>query len=389
MFVDHIQVHAQAGKGGRGCVAFRRETFVPKGGPSGGNGGAGGSVILKVDQNVDNLTDFYYNSNLRGKRGEHGQGKNCYGRAAEDSVFRVPVGTIVWRVPIDEPTPHGDSARSDRAYVDFSTLSDDEAATFDAPKRERMGFDPEQFEMVADLTEPGTEFVLCKGGAGGRGNTTFKSSTNRVPTEFTDGDEGEVGTFYLELRKIADAGLVGYPNAGKSTLLTRISNAHPKIAPYPFTTLTPHVGIVEVGDYRRVTVADIPGLIEGAHANVGLGHDFLRHIVRCKLLLFVLDMAGSEGREPLADLQTLRKELDLYDPTLSERPWLIIANKMDLEGAKERLKQIKTRFRKIEIVPMSAESGEGVEELKRRLGEIVLEGKFKPDAAPAKKRTRK
>ncbi len=387
MFVDHIQVHAEAGKGGRGCVAFRRETFVPKGGPSGGNGGKGGSVVLKVDPNVDNLTDFYYNPKLRAKRGEHGQGKNCYGKAAPDAVFRVPVGTIVWRVPIDEPAPMGDSARSDRAYVDFSTLSDVEAATFDGPKRERVAFDPTQFEMVADLTEPGTEFVLCKGGDGGRGNTTFKSSTNRVPMEYTDGDDGEVGTFYLELRKIADAGLVGYPNAGKSTLLTGISNAHPKIAPYPFTTLTPHVGIVEVGDYRRVTVADIPGLIEGAHANVGLGHDFLRHIVRCKLLLFVLDMAGSEGREPLADLQTLRKELDLYDPTLSERPWLIIANKMDLEGAKERLKQIKTRFRKIEIIPMSAGSGEGIEVLKRRLGEIVLEGKFQPDAPV--KRTRK
>lgn len=385
MFVDHIQVHAQAGKGGRGCVSFRREKFIPRGGPDGGNGGKGASVILKVDPNVDNLTEFYYNPNLKGRNGGHGLGKNCYGKAAEDAVYHVPVGTIVWRVPVAEPGPMGDAARHDRGFTDFSKLTDEEAATFEAPKRQRMAFDPLQFELVADLTEPGTEFVLCQGGKGGRGNTTFKSSINRVPTEFTDGTEGEAGTFYFELRKIADAGLVGYPNAGKSTLLTKVSNAHPKIAPYPFTTLTPHVGIVELEGFQRVTVADIPGLIEGAHANVGLGHDFLRHIVRCKLLLFVLDMAGSEGREPLADLQTLRKELDLYDPTLSERPWLIVANKMDLEGAKERLKHLKARFRKVEIIPISADTGDGVETLKIRLGEIVNEGKFKPE--PARKKS--
>ncbi|MEQ1858561.1 MAG: GTPase ObgE [Chthoniobacteraceae bacterium] len=379
MFVDHIQVHVQAGKGGRGCVSFRREKFIPKGGPDGGNGGTGASVILRVDANVDNLTDFYYSPNLRGKHGEHGLGKNCYGRAAEDAVFHVPVGTIVWRVPIAASGPTGDSPRSDKTFVDFTTLSDDEAEAFDGPKRKRVAFDPAQFELVADLTAPGTDFVLCEGGKGGRGNTTFKSSLNRVPIEFTDGEAGEEGTFYFELRKIADAGLVGYPNAGKSTLLTRISNAHPKIAPYPFTTLTPHVGVLELDGYRRVTVADIPGLIEGAHTDVGLGHDFLRHIVRCKLLVFVLDMAGSEGREPLADLQSLRKELDLYDPTLSERPWLIVANKMDLPDAKARLKTFRTRYRKIEIIPISAEQGEGVEVLKRRLGEIVCEGKFKPE----------
>jgi len=384
MFVDHIQIHAQAGKGGRGCVSFRREKFVPKGGPDGGNGGQGGSIVLMVDPNVDNLTDFFYAPNLRARNGEHGQGKNCYGKAAPPAIFRVPVGTLVWRVPVAELGPPVEAARSDRAFLDFSTLTDEEAASFEAPTREKMEFDPARFELVTDLTEPGTEFVLCEGGRGGRGNTTFKSSRNRVPMEYTDGEPGEAGTFYLELRKIADAGLVGYPNAGKSTLLTRVSNAHPKIAPYPFTTLTPHVGIVELPQFQRVTVADIPGLIEGAHENVGLGHDFLRHIVRCKLLLFVLDMAGSEGREPLADLQTLRKELDLYDPTLSERPWLIVANKMDLDGAAERLKQMKARYRKVEIIPISAQQGEGIELLKRRLGEIVCEGKFKPE--PARKK---
>jgi len=220
--------------------------------------------------------------------------------------------------------------------------------------------------------------VLCQGGRGGKGNVHFKSSRNRVPTQYTEGTPGEEGYFYLELRKIADAGLVGYPNAGKSTLLTRISNAHPKIASYPFTTLTPHIGVVDHPGYRRYTVADIPGLIEGAHENVGLGHDFLRHIVRCKLLVFVLDMAGSEGREPIADLQNLRRELDLYDPTLSERPWVIVANKMDLPGARERIKQFKTRFKKTEILSISADTGDGTEKLKERLGEIILEEKFQP-----------
>jgi GTP-binding protein len=213
--------------------------------------------------------------------------------------------------------------------------------------------------------------VLCKGGDGGKGNVHFKSSRNRVPRQYTDGGEGEEGVFYVELRKIADAGLVGYPNAGKSTLLSHISNAHPKIAPYPFTTLTPHIGVVDLPDYRRVTVADIPGLIEGAHQDVGLGHDFLRHIVRCKLLIFVIDMAGSEGREPIDDVQKLRKELDLYDPTLSERPWIVVANKMDLPGAKTKLKQFKTRYRKLEVFPVSAEKSERLDKLKKRLGELV------------------
>lgn len=233
--------------------------------------------------------------------------------------------------------------------------------------------DPDELELVMDLDRPGVDFVLCKGGDGGKGNVHFKSSRNRVPRQYTDGVEGEEGVFYVELRKIADAGLVGYPNAGKSTLLSRISNAHPKIAPYPFTTLTPHIGVVDLANYRRVTVADIPGLIEGASENVGLGHDFLRHIVRCKLLIFVIDMAGSEGREPLEDLQKLRKELDLYDPMLSERQWIVVANKMDLDGAKTKLKHFKARYKKLEIFPVSAEHSEGLEKLKARLGELIPE----------------
>jgi GTP-binding protein len=372
MFVDHIKVHAKAGKGGRGCVAFRREKFIPRGGPSGGDGGRGGSVILRADPNVDNLVDYYYQPNLRAKAGEPGQGKNCYGRAAEDQIYKVPIGTIVYRMPyeiVEAPA----APRDEDAFIDLATLSDEEAQRLEGKKPRNAPVHLHELEVVADLTEPGQDFVLCKGGEGGRGNVHFKSSRNRVPTQFTDGEDGEEGEYYLELRKIADAGLVGYPNAGKSTLLSRISNAHPKIAPYPFTTLTPHIGVVELPErYSRVTVADIPGLIEGAHDNVGLGHDFLRHIVRCKLLVFVLDMAGSEGREPIEDLQKLRKELDLYDPTLSERPWIVVANKMDLEGAKTKLKQFKTRYKKTELIPISADQGEGIEQLRERLGELIL-----------------
>jgi GTP-binding protein len=370
MFVDHIQIHAKAGKGGRGAVSFRREKFVPRGGPDGGDGGRGGSIILRPDPNVDNLVEFHYQSNLRAKNGEHGQGKNCYGRAAKDQIYHVPVGTIVYRMPFEQSVV-GPAPRDTSSFINLETLTDEEARALQGGLEPRKKVDPAELELVADLAEPGQDFVLCRGGEGGKGNTHFKSGRNRVPRQFTDGEDGEEGVFYLELRKIADAGLVGYPNAGKSTLLSHISNAHPKVAPYPFTTLTPHIGVVDVADYRRVTVADIPGLIEGAHADVGLGHDFLRHIVRCKLLVFVLDMAGSEGREPLEDLQSLRKELDLYDPMLSERAWIVVANKMDLPGAKTKLKHFRTRYKKIEVFPVSAEKGEGLDALKQRLAELI------------------
>ncbi len=370
MFVDHIKIHATAGKGGRGCVAFRREKFIPRGGPSGGDGGRGGDIVLVTDANVDNLVDFYYQSNLRAKPGEPGGGKNCHGRSAEDTIYKVPIGTVIYRLPFeaasDEPAP-----RDTSTYVDLTSLTDNEAAAFEG-KKHRPRVDLAELELVADLTEPGQSFVLCKGGDGGNGNVHFKSSKNRVPTQYTDGEDGEEGEFYVELRKIADAGLVGYPNAGKSTLLSRISNAHPRIAPYPFTTLTPHIGVVDLPEFQRITVADIPGLIEGAHSNVGLGHDFLRHIVRCKLLIFVIDMAGSEGREPLEDLQKLRKELDLYDPTLSERQWIVVANKMDLPEAGEKLEHFRGRYKKLEIFPISATSDDGIAPLIKRLGELIL-----------------
>jgi GTP-binding protein len=354
MFVDQIRIQAKAGDGGSGCVSFRREKFVPKGGPDGGDGGKGGDIVLRADIHKDNLVDFYYQPILRAKRGEHGLGKNMYGRAGADSVYKVPVGTVVYRIPPLKLEP---------------VVSEDDGPT--APAKVRI--DPADCQLVADLTEKDQEFILCRGGAGGKGNTHFKSSRNRVPRQFTEGESGEEGFFLFELRTIADAGLVGYPNAGKSTLLSKISAAHPKIAPYPFTTLHPMIGVVEFPGYARATVADIPGLIEGAHRNVGLGHDFLRHIVRCKLLILVLDAGGSEGRSPLTDLGSLRRELDLYDPKLSERPWMVVANKMDLPGAEDNLQLLRSRFADKTIVPVVAESGDGIVELRDALERFLVE----------------
>lgn len=228
-------------------------------------------------------------------------------------------------------------------------------------------------EVIADLTEVGQKFTLCTGGGGGKGNWRFRTDTNQAPIEFTEGAKGEEGWFYLELRRIADIGLVGFPNAGKSTLLGAISNAAPKVAAYPFTTITPMVGVVEFPGFYRATVADIPGLIEGAHANVGLGHDFLRHISRCSYFLFVVDTAGVDTRDPISDLQILRKELKLYDEELSERPWLIVANKMDLPASAASLEALQNRFPKQEIFPLSADTGNGIEALKKRLCELAGE----------------
>ncbi len=367
MFVDHIRIQAKAGRGGNGCVSFRREAFVPKGGPDGGDAGRGGSIVLRADVHTDNLTPYFYEPILRAKNGEHGLGKQCSGKSAEDKVYLVPVGTLVFRMPEDvikdglEPSvQYG----SDSQFINLERSPED-------PEKQRQVINPEELELVVDLKEAGQEYELCKGGKGGIGNVHFKSSKNRVPTQFTYGEEGEEGVFFLELRKIADVGLVGYPNAGKSTLLTRVSAARPKVASYPFTTLTPHIGVVEMPGFQRYTVADIPGLIEGAHQNVGLGHEFLRHIVRCKLLAFVVDAAGSEGRDPISDLQSLRRELDLYDSTLSSRPWVILANKVDLPEAQEWLPVIRSRFDKIEVLPLSAASNLGVDLVKERCANLV------------------
>jgi GTP-binding protein len=263
MFVDRIKVFAQAGKGGRGCVSFRREKFVPKGGPDGGDGGRGGDVILRADRHVDNLANLFYEPIIRAKSGGHGMGKKMAGRAGADKIVNVPVGTIVWSA---------DESERPTSNVQRSTPSPDQSAI----RNPQSAIEP----PVVDLTRDGEEFVLCRGGAEGKGNVHFKSSRNRAPRQYTEGEDGEQGYFLFELRTIADAGLVGYPNAGKSTLLRKISAARPKVAAYPFTTLHPIVGVMELSGYRRATIADIPGLIEGAHRGLGLGHEFLRHIRR-------------------------------------------------------------------------------------------------------------
>jgi GTP-binding protein len=364
MFVDRIKVFAEAGKGGRGSASFRREKFVPKGGPDGGDGGRGGDVILRADRHVDNLTNLFYEPIIKAKSGGHGKGKKMAGRAGANKVVKVPVGTVVW--PAGEgkrQTPNSDKSRAGAQRL---SSNPDEYAIHAAQS---------EMDLIVDLTRDAEEFVLCRGGKGGKGNVHFKSSRNRAPRQYTDGEEGEHGYFLLELRTIADAGLIGYPNAGKSTLLRKISAARPKVAPYPFTTLHPVVGVMELPGYRYATIADVPGLIEGAHRGLGLGHEFLRHITRCPILIFVIDVAGSEGRSPVEDLQNLRKEIDLYDPMLSSRPWLIVANKMDLPNAKENLETLQQRFPRISIVPISAAKGEGIDALKE-----TLSGKIRQSA---------
>src|SRR6266498_2128254 len=337
MFVDRIKVFVRAGEGGRGCVSFRREKFVPKGGPDGGDGGRGGDVILRADRHVDNLSNLFYEPIIKAKSGGHGMGKKMHGKSAPAKIVKAPVGTIVW--PADEKGR------------------------------------PTSAAPIVDLTRDGQEFVLCRGGAGGKGNVHFKSSRNRAPRQYTEGEEAEQGYFLFELRTIADAGLVGYPNAGKSTLLRKISAARPKVAAYPFTTLHPIVGVIEFPGYRRATIADIPGLIEGAHRGLGLGHEFLRHITRCRILVFVIDVAGSEGRNPVEDLRNLRREIDLYDPALSSRPWLVVANKMDLPYAKKNLEAVQERFPKTKIIPTSAAKGEGMDALKEALAARITNDK--------------
>src|SRR5437773_2244827 len=292
MFVDQVKVSSQAGSGGRGCVSFRREKFVPKGGPDGGDGGRGGDVVLRADRHVDNLTNFFYEPIIKAKSGGHGQGKKMHGRSAPVKVVKVPVGTIVYEL---------------------------------------------------------------------------RNADGGLRVEESEREEGEQGHFLFELRTIADAGLVGYPNAGKSTLLRIISAARPKVAPYPFTTLHPIIGVVEFPGYGRATIADIPGLIEGAHRGLGLGDEFLRHITRCQILLFVIDVAGSERRDPTEDLRSLRREIDLYDPALSKRPWYVVANKMDLPAARKNLEALQHRFPTIGTAAVSAQTGEGMEDLKAKL----------------------
>ncbi|MBE6357126.1 MAG: GTPase ObgE [Lentisphaerae bacterium] len=300
MFVDKTEITVKSGDGGNGCCSFRREKFIPKGGPDGGDGGNGGDVIIESTTSEQNLNSLVYRRRYCAPNGPGGQGSDMHGKNADPITVKVPVGTVI---------------------RDLATG-----------------------EILADLDTPGAKAVVAKGGRGGRGNARFASSTNRAPRKRELGFPGEEKQLELELKLIADAGLVGYPNAGKSTLLTRISGARPKVAAYPFTTLHPVIGVVEYPDYVRINVADIPGLIDGAHANVGLGHEFLRHIERTKVLIFVLDMGCVDGRTPWEDYANLKNELELYKETLSARPSLIVANKMDIEGAEDNLKKLKAEL---------------------------------------------
>ena len=325
MFVDECVIKVQAGDGGRGCVSFRREKYEPWGGPNGGDGGKGGDVVLLGDDDTNNLIDYKFKPHWKAERGEHGLGKDCHGREGKAVILRMPLGTVV--------------------------------------------IDDETGRVVAEVVEDGQRVVLCKGGNGGWGNTHFKSSTNRAPRNANPGHPGEGGTFRLVLKSIADVGLVGFPNAGKSSLMTAITKARPKTAAYPFTTLHPQIGVIEYPDptrFDRILLADVPGLIEGASENRGLGHRFLRHIERCRLLTFLIDMAGVDGRDPREDYRVLLKELKLYDPALLKKPRLVVANKMDLPEARAQLAKFKRRH-KVDVLTISCLDGKGLETLKEGL----------------------
>ena len=396
MFIDEIKVFAAAGHGGKGCIAFHREAYITKGGPSGGNGGRGGDVILQADDDLNNLLHQFYQPRLIAERGEGGMGKGCDGHAGKDLIIKVPCGTLVWKLPTpiepleessDEEAEEGDadpkakpallSATAKRPIIRHlgterafeENLAEEEEAT-EATTRE--GRDRDKGELIADLTTDGQRFILCKGGRGGLGNRNFATARHQTPRFAQPGEEGAAGDFLLELRIMADAGIVGYPNAGKSTLLAAISKARPKIAPYPFTTLTPQIGIVEYPDWKRLTVCDVPGLIAGAHQNVGLGHAFLRHIERCKVIVILIDMAAVDGREPWDDYKQLLQELELYDPTLLDKPRLVVANKMDEPPAEENLKKFKRKIRKVPVLPISAAFDQAVDEFKELARATVL-----------------
>ena len=385
MFIDQIKVYARAGHGGKGCVAFHREAYITKGGPSGGNGGRGGSVILQADHDLNNLIAQYYVPRLIAKVGEDGMGKGMDGHAGKDLLIKVPCGTLVWKLP-SAPVPLDELETEEETEEDTPALKTQKRAVIRHSGTERaleinLEEEPEKApktapthegeELVADLTKDGEQFVLCKGGRGGLGNRNFATARHQTPRFAQPGEPGDEGEYRLELRLIAEVGLVGYPNAGKSTLLTAISHARPKIAAYPFTTLTPQVGIVEYKDFHRLTVCDVPGLIEGASNNVGLGHAFLRHIQRCKVLVLLLDMAGTDNRKPWDDYKQLLKELELYDPALLEKSRLVVANKMDEPAAEDYLKQFKRKIKKTPVLGIAAAFDEGIEKFRDTIREAV------------------
>ncbi|MEW9107935.1 MAG: GTPase ObgE [Cytobacillus gottheilii] len=320
MFVDQVKIYVKGGDGGNGMVAFRREKYVPKGGPAGGDGGKGANVVFEVEEGLRTLMDFRYQRHFKATRGEHGMSKNQHGRGAKDMVVKVPPGTVV--------------------------------------------SDAETNEVIADLTEHGQRAVIAKGGRGGRGNSRFATPANPAPELSEHGEPGQERDVILELKLLADVGLVGFPSVGKSTLLSVVSSARPKIAEYHFTTIAPNLGMVETEDARSFVMADLPGLIEGAHEGVGLGHQFLRHIERTRVIVHVIDMAATEGRDPYEDYVTINKELKEYNLRLTERPQIIVANKMDMPEAEENLQVFKEKLQEdYPIFPVSAVTRKGLRDL--------------------------
>jgi len=326
MFVDEVVVSVSAGNGGNGCMAYRREKYIPMGGPFGGNGGRGGNIIFVADEGLRTLIDLRYKKHIRGGNGLNGEGKNKNGKGAEDTVIKVPVG---------------------------STVKDYDTGV-----------------IIADLTKNGEDVVVAYGGRGGRGNVSLATRGNPCPSYCELGEPGEERRVKVELRMLADVGLVGLPSVGKSTILSMVTNANPKIASYHFTTLSPNLGVVKLEDFDYV-IADLPGLIEGASDGLGLGHQFLKHIERTKIIAHVLDMAGSEGRDPYEDYLTIRKELEKFSVKLINKPEIIIANKMDIEGAYDNLEKFKKKFKDITIFEVSAISNEGLDRVIAYLGELV------------------
>ncbi len=320
MFVDKAKVYVKGGDGGNGMVAYRREKYVPDGGPAGGDGGRGASVIFEVEEGLRTLMDFRYNRHFKAKRGENGRSKNQHGKNAEDLIVKVPPGTTI----VDETTE----------------------------------------EVLADLTEHGQKATIARGGRGGRGNTRFATPANPAPEIAENGEPGQEREVTLELKVLADVGLVGFPSVGKSTLLSVVSAAKPKIAEYHFTTVTPNLGVVDVEDGRSFVIADLPGLIEGAHEGVGLGHQFLRHIERTRVIVHLIDMAGLEGRDPYDDFTKINAELEQYNMRLLERPQLVVANKMDIPEAEKNLEEFKKKIGdEIQVFPISAVTQQGLRKL--------------------------
>jgi len=331
LFVDEVDIHVEAGAGGRGCLAFRREKFVPRGGPSGGDGGHGGSVYVVASPHINTLINFRFHPLFEAERGEHGMGSNCTGAGGKDLDLEVPIGTLVYEKSAEPADP-------DHPYT-----------------------------LIADLAEEGQRVLVAKGGRGGMGNARFATATNRAPRKVQPGEAGEIKDLRLELKLLADVGLVGFPNAGKSTMIARISAARPKIANYPFTTLVPNLGVVKISDDRSFVVADVPGLIEGAHRGQGLGHQFLRHLERTRVLVHLVDVSGATGRKPVEDLDIVRKELELYQPTLAAKPQIVVANKMDAVDPSQLEEIVALEQRAGELglpfLRVSGVSGQGVPEL--------------------------